>query len=116
MKPGKQAGTSYFTEQVKLVGMVPEGIQLPEAPEGTLYGVNLYAQNDPEAVKQLRVCIKNHIKRANNYEGSILKGELEGSESGNASSEATPAAKPQGIAPKAAPAAEDDDFDDDVPF
>lgn len=116
MKPGKQAGTSYFTEQVKLVGMVPEGIQLPEAPEGTLYGVNLYAQNDPEAVKQLRVCIKNHIKRANNYEGSILKGELEGSEAGNASSEAAPAAKPQGIAPKAAPAAEDDDFDDDVPF
>lgn len=118
MKPGKQAGTSYFTEVVKLVGMVPEGVPLPEAPEGTLYGVNLYAENDPEAVKQLRACIKNHIKRANNYEGSILKVELEALEGGNASQAApapAPAAKPEGIAPSA-PAPENDDFDDDVPF
>jgi hypothetical protein len=118
MKPGKTAGTSYFTEVVKLVGMVPEGVPLPEAPEGTLYGVNLYAANDPEAVKQLRVCIKNHIKRANNYEGSILKTELEALEAGNgnaAPQQAAPAAKPEGIAPSA-PAPENDDFDDDVPF
>lgn len=117
MKPGKTAGTSYFTEVVKLVGMVPEGVPLPEAPEGTLYGVNLYAANDAEAVKQLRVCIKNHIKRANNYEGSILKGELEALEGGHAQQAAPqePAAKPQGIAPSA-PAPEDDNFDEDVPF
>lgn len=118
MKPGKTAGTSYFTEVVKLVGMVPEGVPLPEAPEGTLYGVNLYAANDPEAVKQLRVCIKNHIKRANNYEGSILKGELEALEGGAGTSQAAPAqaATPvTGIAPST-PVPEDDSFDDDVPF
>ncbi len=117
MKPGKQAGTAYFTEQVKLVGMVPEGIPLPEAPEGTLYGVNLYAQNDAEAVKQLRACIKNHIKRANNYEGSILKTELEALEGGNgAPAQAAPAAKPTGVAPSTPAPSEDDGFEDDVPF
>lgn len=116
MKPGKQAGTAYFTEQVKLVGMVPEGIPLPEAPEGTLYGVNLYAQNDAEAVKQLRACIKNHIKRANNYEGSILKTELEALEGGQSQAPAAaPKAAPTGVAPTT-PVSEDDGFEDDVPF
>lgn len=119
MKPGKNGG-SFFQEVVKLVGMVPEGVPLPEAPEGTLYGVNLYAQNDPEAVKQLRVCIKNHIKRANNYEGSNLKVELEALE-GNRGNTEQPAqkeaAKPTGVTPSApAPAEDDDNFDDDVPF
>lgn len=114
MKPGKQAGTSYFTEQVKLVGMVPEGVALPEAPEGTLYGINLYSENDPNAVKQLRVCFKNHIKRANNYEGSILKGQLE-AEGGNTTPQPTQQAeKLQGIAPSTPVGG--DDFDDDVPF
>lgn len=116
MKPGKQAGTAYFTEQVKLVGMVPEGIPLPEAPEGTLYGVNLYAQNDAEAVKQLRACIKNHIKRANNYEGSILKTELEALEGGQSQAPAAAQkAAPTGVAPTT-PVSEDDGFEDDVPF
>lgn len=117
MKPGKNGG-SFFQEVVKLVGMVPEGVPLPEAPEGTLYGVNLYAPNDAEAVKQLRVCIKNHIKRANNYEGSILKTELEALEGNRQGADSAPAeekAKPQGITPQSAPA-DDDDFDDDVPF
>lgn len=117
MKPGKQAGTAYFTEQVKLVGMVPEGIPLPEAPEGTLYGVNLYAQNDAEAVKQLRACIKNHIKRANNYEGSILKTELEALEGGQSQAPAAaPKAAPTGVAPSTPAPSEDDGFDEDVPF
>lgn len=114
MKPGKQAGTAYFTENVKLVGMVPEGIPLPEAPEGTLYGVNFFPKsgaNNPEAVKQLRACIKNHMKRANNYEGSVIKNELEALEGGS-----TPAQKPTGVAPSTPAPSEDEGFDDDVPF
>ncbi len=117
MKPGKNGG-EFFTENVKLVGMVPEGIPLPEAPEGTLHLVNLFAANDPEAIKQLRVAVKNHIKRANNYEGSVLKTELEALE-GNRGEQAAPkeAAKPAGVTPsKPAPADDDDNFDDDVPF
>jgi hypothetical protein len=62
------------------------------------------------------VCIKNHIKRANNYEGSILKGELEALEGGNTQAAPAQAATPvAGIAPSA-PAPDSDDFDDDVPF
>lgn len=119
MKPGKKAGTEYFTESVKLVGMVPEGVPLPEAPAGTLYGVNFFPKsgaNDPEAVKQLRACIKNHIKRAINYDESIIKRELEALEGGN-TSQAAPqeAAKPTGITPSA-PVDDEDGFDDDVPF
>lgn len=114
MKPGKNGG-EFFQENVKLVGMVPEGIPLPEAPEGTLHLVNLFAQNDPNALKQMRVAVKNHIKRANNYEGSILKGELEALEGGQSQAAPQEPVKPQGITPSA-PAPEDDDFEDDVPF
>lgn len=117
MKPGKNGG-SFFQEVVKLVGMVPEGVPLPEAPEGTLYGVNLYAANDPEAVKQLRVCIKNHIMRANNYEGSILKGELEALSGNRGEAQAVPqeAAKPEGITPSLSARTDFDDSEDCVPF
>jgi len=119
MKPGKNGG-EFYQENVKLVGMVPEGVPIPEAPEGTLHLVNLFAPNDPEAIKQLRVAVKNHIKKANNYDGSVLKGELEALEGnrGNSDSEEPKEEdkpKAQGIAPST-PAPESDDFDDDVPF
>jgi len=116
MKPGK-SGSSYFTESVKLVGMVPEGIPIPEVPAGTLHLVNLFAKNDPEAVKNLRVSIKNHIKRANNYDASILKGEIEAHEAGRGEQsepQETAKAPVTGIVPKALDP--DEDFDDDVPF
>ncbi|QYW06592.1 hypothetical protein uav_061 [Pseudomonas phage UAVern] len=112
MKPGKSGG-EFFTETIKLVGMVPEGVPVPEVPEGILHGVNLYAENDPEAVKQLRVAIKNTIKRANNYAGSPLSALLEANASQTAP-QAAPKEKVEGIAP--APKAPDEDFDDDVPF
>ena len=114
MKPHKTDKTkSFFTEEIKLVGKVPEGIPLPEVPEGLLYGVNLYGENDPTAVKQLRACIKNTIKRANNYAGSALEAAFE-AEGGNT----TPAAKEEKAAPKAdvAPVPPSDNFDDDIPF
>lgn len=113
MKPGKNGG-SFFTETIKLVGMVPEGVPLPEIPEGILHGVNLYSDNDPEAVKQLRVAVKNTIKRANNYEGSPLSSMLEGDAPNKEEAAPARAEKPAGIAPKAK---EEDAFDDsDVPF
>ena len=108
MKPGKN-GASFFQEEIKLVGMVPEGVSIPEIPAGILHGVNLYGQNDPEAVKQLRVAVKNTIKRANNYAGSDLE-KLFG--------EATPqAAQPQAEPQKPATIpASGEDFDEDTPF
>lgn len=113
MKPGKNGG-EFFTETIKLVGMVPEGVPLPEVPEGILHGINLYAENDPEAVKQLRKSVKDTIRRANNYAGSPLAALLDAETQGRPQQEATPAPKAQGIAP--APAKTDEDFEDDVPF
>ncbi len=114
MKPSKNDSTkTFFTEDIKLVGKVPEGIPLPEVPEGLLYGVNLYGENDPTAVKQLRVCIKNTIKRANNYKGSSLEAAFE-AEAGQQQAAPTP----QASAPKTevTPVAPADNFDEDTPF
>lgn len=78
MKPSKKdKSKTFFTEEIKLAGVVPEGIPVPEIPEGILYGVNMTAPNDEDAIKQLRVSIRNTIKRAKNYEGSVLQAELE---------------------------------------
>lgn len=111
MKPGKSGDKKFFTETIKLVGMVPEGVPLPEVPEGILHGVNLYGENDEAAVKQLRVAVKNTIKRANNYEGSDLQ-KMFGTDG-----EAKPAQKADvaPVAPKA-PTPDADNFDEDIPF
>lgn len=113
MKPGKNGG-EFFDEQISLVGLVPEGVTVPEIPDGILHGVNLYADNSPEAVKQLRLSVKNTIKRANNFKGSKLEAELAALEGGQAPQPQADKPAVQGIAPKAPDA--DDAFDDDVPF
>ena len=116
MKPAKVGDAKFFTETIKLAGMVPEGVPLPEVIEGQLGGISLYApNNDPEVVKQLRKSVKDTIRRANNYEGSPLAAimEAEGGQRQAAPQEA-PKEKVQGIAPTAPK--EGDDFDDDVPF
>lgn len=114
MKPGKNGG-AFFDEKIKLVGMVPEGVPLPEIPEGILHGVNLYSDNDPETVKQLRKTVKDTQRRANNFQGSPLQ-KLMDAEGGQrqAAPQAAEPTKAAGIAPTAP--AEGADFDDDVPF
>lgn len=119
MKPAKTGDKTFFQEEVKLVGMVPEGVSIPEAPEGTLYGINFFPRsgaNNPDAVKQLRANIKSHIKRAINYEGSVIQKELE-ADGGQA--QATPQEdkpKPTGTTMTPKNNDVDDSFDDDVPF
>lgn len=79
MKPSKNKKdadgnpVSYYTEEIKLAGLIPEGVEVPEYDESILHGVNLYGENDEEAVKQLRKTVRETIKRANNYEGSDIK-------------------------------------------
>ena len=110
MKPGKSGG-EFFTETIKLVGMVPEGVQLPAVPEGILHGVNLYSDNDVDTVKQLRVAVRNTIKRANNYTGSPLAALLDAG-----APQAAPKEEVKEKAPGIAPVSSPDDLDDDVPF
>lgn len=71
MKPSK--GKEYYSEEIKLAGMVPEGVPIPDYDQTLLHGVNLVGDNDETAVKQLRASVRNTIKRAINYEGSDIK-------------------------------------------
>lgn len=74
MKPSKKdPSKSYFTEEIKLAGLIPEGLEAPAFDEAILYGVNLFGENAEADVKQLRASVRNTIERANNYEQSDLK-------------------------------------------
>lgn len=109
MKPSKKdSSKKFFTEEIKLAGMVPEGIPIPEIPDGILHGVNLVGENDPDAVKQLRLAVKNTIKKANNYPESDIRKLLEDG------AEQNPAAKKEVKQEVVEP---EEDFDDsDLPF
>lgn len=75
-KPNKSGGT-WYTEEVKYVSEVPEGLNPPEFDESYIHGINFDKPNDPDTVKNLRVEVVNTIKRAVNYEGSIIQKEIE---------------------------------------
>ena len=75
-KPTKNGGT-WYTEDIKFVSEVPEGLQLPEFDESLIHGINFDERNDPETVKHLRADIVNTIKRAVNYEGSEVQKDFE---------------------------------------
>lgn len=119
MKPGKD-GKSYFTETIKLAGIVPEGVSHPVLDDKYLHLINVWGENDPELVKQMRVSIKNTIKKANNYEGSDIQKLFEAS---GESTSAKPTEdkpklnKPVRSAPKAAVKPDvDEDLEDSLPF
>ena len=117
MKPAKTGDKKFFTEDIKLVGRVPEGLSIPQVPEGILHCVNLHGENDPEAVKQMRVAIKNTMKRALNYDTSSLKPvfEAETAAYGGAKPDAAKEAVQAAVAAaQAAPSVEG--FDEDIPF
>jgi hypothetical protein len=115
----------YFTEEISLAGMIPEGLPVPEYDGSTLYGVYFNAQNDPECLKQLRVSIRNQMKKAEDYEGSVVQKELD-SIFGNRNAsedkqEAVQGDKPaESVKAKAkqtkAPVEPPIDFDTDIPF
>jgi hypothetical protein len=114
MKPAKTGDKKFFTEDISLVGIVPEGVAKPEVPEGILHMINLHGENDPDAVKQMRVSIKNTMKRALNYDTSSLKPvfEAEAASYGNKPAETAvqAAVKAAEVTPVAV------DFDSDIPF
>lgn len=111
-------GKDYLNEEIKLAGVVPEGITLPEFDESILYGVN-FTNPDEVSVKQLRNSIKNTIKRAANYSGSDIQKLLEatdgsqGASGGNPSSgaAATPRSQQKSVQ-SVVEAPEDDDWTD----
>lgn len=107
MKESKKDKTkSFFTEEIALAGLIPEGVPVPEFDQSILYGINVDDENDPDALKQLRVCFKNTIKRAVNYQGSVIQKEFGDTE------KSEPAQQESNQ-----PAPDYDTFDDsDIPF
>jgi hypothetical protein len=74
MKPSKN-GKSYYTEEIKLAGIVPEGVSVPAMPEGVVAGIVWSDGTVPskDDVQKLRLSIKNTIRNATNYEGSTIQ-------------------------------------------
>lgn len=114
MKPSKKdPSKSFFTEEIKLAGLIPEGLEAPAFDESILYGVNLYGENEEADIKQLRASVRNTIQRANNYEGSDIKALLEA----NAPQGQQPATKADDTPPVLTPAeGPEPDLEKDTPF
>lgn len=129
MKPAKN-GKKYYTEQVKFVGALSRG-QAVDAESVATSLVMFNKENPENAIKELRAHVVNTIKRAKNYEGSVIQKQIEevrGSYSNEAKSEPKQDYKvvsdqdgPEVVpvkkkaAPKPVPVL-DDTFDDDIPF
>lgn len=130
-KPTKSGGT-WYTEEVKFVSEVPEGLTPPEFDESYVHGINFDQPNDPDTVKNLRSDVVNTIRRAINFEGSVIEKELkeyrsQASQQGQSSSEGNQSfeeSKPVKEAPvntsttsnASASANSLPDFDEDIPF
>lgn len=115
----------FFKEEIKIAGIVPEGLPHPELPEGvTLALVQMWdADLDKTAAMEARACIKNHQRKALNFvspdtgEDSPLKAVIgEGWKADGEKQETAPKAPVTGITPTAPAPSDDDDFDSDVPF
>ena len=103
------SGKRFLNERIKLAGVVPEGISIPEIDSNLLYGVNVNGDNDPEVIKRLRLSLKNTIRRAVNYRGSKIQELLDGEVTEPAAQEEKPT-PPKGKEPEI-------EFEnDDIPF
>lgn len=69
-------GKKYYTEYVKFVSGLGRGQSELETPVKPVM-LQFNAQNEEEAVKGLRAHVVNTMKRAENYEGSIIKAQIE---------------------------------------
>lgn len=120
----------FLNDRVKLQGAIPAVVVknglVPELAEEFQFVIEMTEQNDQEAVNHLPMAVKNTIKKAANYEGSVIQGQLEandkpqgftetlnGSTGGVAKGGAQKAPEPistpsEGVS--------DDAFDEDIPF
>lgn len=128
MKKGNN-GKSYYTEKVKFVGALSRG-QAVDAESVNAMLVQFNKENPEAAVKELRAHVVNTVKRAKNYEGSVIQKQID-----ELRYTASPAADKEAVetkvvghgehvevvpvkkkAAKPAPAQDFDSFDDQIPF
>lgn len=82
----KNPDKPWYTEVIKFVSELPEGLTAPELPEGSEHGFNLFPlindkfqtgkQNDPATIEMLSAIILNTVRRAEDFAGSVLEKEL----------------------------------------
>ena len=120
----------FLQEKVTSPSPVMNGMPVPEINEDLLFYVGLNEENEDTYLKYLTKPVKEYMKSAMDYEGSLLQKQLEASEGteGNTPAKQDPATKSVPVAQKqesVPPQAEPKDptnneppmdFDDDIPF
>jgi hypothetical protein len=69
-------GKQYYTEYVKFVSGLGRGQVAPEMLTTPMM-IQFNKENEPTAIKELRAHVVNTIKRASNYEGSVIQKQIE---------------------------------------
>lgn len=115
----KNKGKEYYTEKVKFMGGLARGVAEPELLT-TPRLIQFNVENSPEALKELRKHVINTMKRATNYEGSVIQSQLEEVRPHSVSDKAEGVQEKTEAAPQENPKPSNDnhdDFDDDeAPF
>lgn len=120
----------FLQEKVTSPSPVMNGMPVPDINEDLLFYVGLNEENETTYLKYLTKPVKEYMKSAMDYEGSLLQKQLEASEGteGNTANKQDPAPKSAPVEQKQEPApvqkattdntnnAPTMDFDDDIPF
>jgi hypothetical protein len=131
LTPSKDGSRKYLNERIKLAGVVPEGLPVPELDQSLVHGLNFHGPNDPEMIRKIRKVVLDTVKRATNYSESDIKPILEAIENDktNGKPSGSPAkpipttppsaprpkpSKPVSVAPE--PVSDDAWGDDESPF
>lgn len=127
MKPAKN-GKSYYTEQVKFVGALSRGQSVDDSVVTPML-IQFNKESPEAAIKELRAHVVNTVKRAKNYEGSVIQKQIEeirGSYSKEAKEEpeeqevekevVVKPSRKKAEPVKQEPAPDYDSFDDNIPF
>lgn len=118
-KEGKN-DKKYYTEYVKFVSGLGRGQQSPEPLTKPLM-IQFNKINEEQDVRDLRAHVVNTIKRAENYQGSMIQKQIDAIRGNSNKESEAPAFKEDAPAQKSSKKAEKqaadfDSFDSDIPF
>jgi hypothetical protein len=102
LTPSKDGSRKYLNERIKLAGVVPEGLPVPELDPSLIHGLNFFGANDPDMVKKIRKVVKGTVKRAIDYPDSDIKKVIDTIEASNGNPSPS-SAKPPSPAPAPTP-------------
>ena len=115
MELGAVRNGEYINVKAKTISKKHEAIPVPKH-DIQPFGILMNGENDPEDVKMIRKSIKTLLAKSPDYEGSLLKQQIESNgDNGDKPKQAAKKAPAKKAAPKKAPAPEPD-YDDDTPW